>query len=196
MFERFTGLARRVLVLAQEESRVFGHSFIGTEHILLGLIEERDGIPAQVFAAVGVSLESAREKVRETIGATLTPPPAAAPFTPRAKKLLERSLKEALALRHKYIGPEHLLLGLVALDEGVGVDILADLGVDLTQLRESVLEKVVPGDDPPGFSTDYRIHGMLRPTTTRRVRSHRSPLRGWSRHWYGRIVRLPVIFYP
>ena len=112
MFERFTDRARRVLVLAQEEARLLGHGFIGTEHILLGLIHEGDGIAAQVLQSLDISLEAVRMKVEEIIGAT-KPTSDSPPFTPRAKKVLELSLREALQLGHTYIGTEHVLLGLV-----------------------------------------------------------------------------------
>jgi hypothetical protein len=119
MFERSTDRARRVLVCAQEEARLLNHNFIGTEHILLGLIREGDGVAAQVLASLDIGLQAVREKVEETIGpagASLTGSP---PFTPRAKKVLELSLREALQLGHNYIGTEHILLGLVREGEGV-----------------------------------------------------------------------------
>ncbi|MGH8921240.1 MAG: Clp protease N-terminal domain-containing protein, partial [Actinomycetes bacterium] len=113
MFERFTDRARRVLVLAQEEARLLNHNFIGTEHILLGLIHEGEGVAAKALEQLGISLEAVREKVEETIGPAGTSPAGSPPFTPRAKKVLELSLREALQLGHNYIGTEHMLLGLV-----------------------------------------------------------------------------------
>jgi len=140
LFERFTDRARRVLVLAQEEARLLNHNFIGTEHILLGLIHEGEGIAAKALESLGVSLEAVREKVEETIG----PPPAGVPansppFTPRAKKVLELSLREALQLGHNYIGTEHMLLGLVREGEGVAAQVLVSLGADLPRVRQQVI---------------------------------------------------------
>jgi ATP-dependent Clp protease ATP-binding subunit ClpC len=139
LFERFTDRARRVLVLAQEEARLLGHNFIGTEHLLLGLIHEGDGVAAKALAALGVSLEAVREKVTEKVapaGALTTGSP---PFTPRAKKVLELSLRESLGLGHNYIGTEHVLLGLVREGEGVGAKILVSLGAELVQVRQQVI---------------------------------------------------------
>ncbi len=113
MFERFTDRARRVLVLAQEEARLLDHGYIGTEHILLGLIQESDGPAAQALAQLGVTLEAVREKVVETVGLVGAGPTGSPPFTPRAKKVLELSLREGLQLGHNYIGTEHFLLGIV-----------------------------------------------------------------------------------
>ena len=131
MFERFTDRARRVLVLAQEEARLLNHSFIGTEHILLGLIHEGEGVAAKALEPLGVTLEAVREKVEETIGLAGTAPTGSPPFTPRAKKVLELSLREALQLGHNYIGTEHMLLGLVREGEGVAAQVLVSLGADL-----------------------------------------------------------------
>ncbi len=128
MFERFTDRARRVLVLAQEEARLLNHSFIGTEHILLGLIHEGEGVAAKALESLGISLEAVREKVEETIGMAGTAPSGSPPFTPRAKKVLELSLREALQLGHSYIGTEHMLLGLVREGEGVAATVLVSLG--------------------------------------------------------------------
>jgi ATP-dependent Clp protease ATP-binding subunit ClpA len=198
VLERFTERARRVLVLAQEEARLLNHGFIGTEHLLLGLIAERDGIAAEVLAALDVTPDSVRQRVEAKISRSGTPPTGSPPFTLRAKKVLERSLKEALALRHKYIGPEHLLLGLVALDEGIAMAVLADLGIEAERVRNSVLEKVEPGDDPPTFTSDDRLYAVQRLVTSGSGggRPRPYPLNGWRRLWYGRIVRLPFIFYP
>ena len=126
MFERFTDRARRVLVLAQEEARLLNHSFIGTEHILLGLIHEGEGLAAKALESLGISLEAVREKVEETIGPAGSAPTGSPPFTPRAKKVLELSLREALQLGHNYIGTEHMLLGLVREGEGVAAQVLAE----------------------------------------------------------------------
>jgi len=140
MFERFTDRARRVLVLAQEEARLLNHSFIGTEHILLGLIHEGEGVAAKALDSLGITLEAVREKVEETIGMTGTPPSGSPPFTPRAKKVLELSLREALQLGHSYIGTEHMLLGLVREGEGVAAQVLVSLGADLGRVRQQVIQ--------------------------------------------------------
>lgn len=141
MFERFTDRARRVLVLAQEEARLLNHSFIGTEHILLGLIREGEGVAAKALESLGISLEAVREKVEETIGMPSNNPPASSPpFTPRAKKVLELSLREALQLGHNYIGTEHMLLGLVREGEGVAAQVLIQLGAELPKVRQVVIQ--------------------------------------------------------
>jgi ATP-dependent Clp protease ATP-binding subunit ClpC len=140
VFERFTDGARRVLVLAQEEARLLNHNFIGTEHVLLGLLRYQEGIAGQALRSLGVSLAAVREKVEETIGPSGLTPVDSPPFTPRAKKVLELSLREALDLKHNYIGTEHLLLGLLREGEGVSVQVLVGLGVDLSRVRERVLE--------------------------------------------------------
>jgi ATP-dependent Clp protease ATP-binding subunit ClpC len=139
MFERFTDRARRVLVLAQEEARLQNHSFIGTEHILLGLIHEEEGIGAQALRRCGITIETARSAVAETIGVAGGPPSGSPPFTPRAKKVLELALREALQLGHSYIGTEHLLLGVIREGEGVAATIIQDLGAELDQLRQEVM---------------------------------------------------------
>src|SRR5690606_23086445 len=119
LFERFTDRARRVVVLAQEEARLLNHSYIGTEHILLGLIHEGEGVAAKALESLGISLEAVRSQVEEIIGQGGTAPSGHIPFTPRAKKVLELSLREALQLGHNYIGTEHILLGLIREGEGV-----------------------------------------------------------------------------
>ena len=124
MFERFTDRARRVVVLAQEEARMLSHNYIGTEHILLGLIHEGDGIAAKALESLGVSLEAVRAQVEEIIGQGQQAPSGHIPFTPRAKKVLELSLREALQLGHNYIGTEHILLGLIREGEGVAAQVL------------------------------------------------------------------------
>jgi len=140
VFERFTDRARRVLVLAQEEARLLNHSFIGTEHILLGLIHEGEGVAAKALEQLGISLEAVREKVEETIGLSGNAPTGSPPFTPRAKKVLELSLREALQLGHNYIGTEHMLLGLVREGEGVAAQVLVSLGADLARVRQQVIQ--------------------------------------------------------
>jgi len=119
MFEKFTDKARRVVVLAQEEAKMLNHNYIGTEHLLLGLIHEGEGVAAKSLEALGISLDAVREQVQEIIGTGQTAPSGHIPFTPRAKKVLELSLREALQLGHSYIGTEHLLLGLIREGEGV-----------------------------------------------------------------------------
>jgi ATP-dependent Clp protease ATP-binding subunit ClpC len=140
MFERFTDRSRRVLVLAQEEARDLNHAFIGTEHILLGLIREGDGVAAKTLDVLGATYDVVREKVKAVTGLNPNPSPASPPFTLRAKKVLELSLREALQLGHSYIGTEHLLLGLVRQGDGVAGQILNDLGVELSRVRAQVLE--------------------------------------------------------
>ena len=140
MFERFTERARRVMVLAQEEARLLNHNFIGTEHLLLGLIHEGEGVAAKALEQLGISLEAVREKVEETMGAPSTAAGGSPPFTPRAKKVLELSLREALQLGHNYIGTEHILLGLVREGEGVAARVLVDLGADLSRVRQQVIQ--------------------------------------------------------
>ena len=131
MFERFTDRARRVVVLAQEEARMLNHSYIGTEHILLGLIHEGEGVAAKALESMNISLGAVRELVQETIGQGQQTPSGHIPFTPRAKKVLELSLREALQMNHSYIGTEHLLLGLIHEGEGIGARALESLGVTL-----------------------------------------------------------------
>jgi ATP-dependent Clp protease ATP-binding subunit ClpC len=140
VFERFTDRARRVLVLAQEEARDLNHAFIGTEHILLGLIREGEGVASQALSALGISFEVVREKVEEAIGTTGAPTTGSPPFTPRAKKVLELSLREALQLGHSYIGTEHMLLGLVRETEGVAAQVLEGLGAELGRVRSQVMQ--------------------------------------------------------
>jgi hypothetical protein len=145
VFERFNDRARRVLVLAQEEARLLTHSFIGTEHILLGLIQEDYGVAAHALRSAGVSLEAARAMVDETVGPMGAAPSGSPPFTPRAKKVLELSLREAMQLGHSYIGTEHLLLGLIREGEGVAIAVLVSLGTDLGALRQRTLQLMKEG---------------------------------------------------
>jgi ATP-dependent Clp protease ATP-binding subunit ClpC len=140
MFERFTDRARRVVVLAQEEARMLNHNYIGTEHILLGLIHEGEGVAAKALESMGISLEAVREKVEEIIGHGHESPSGHIPFTPRAKKVLELSLREALQINHSYIGTEHILLGLIREGEGVAAQVLVKLGADLNRVRSTVLQ--------------------------------------------------------
>ena len=150
MFERFTEPSRRVVVLAQEEARMLDHNYIGTEHLLLGLIHEGEGVAARAIVSLGLTLEMAREQVRELVGAGNSTPTGHIPFTPPAKKVLELSLREALALKKEYIGTEHILLGLVHEGHGAGAQIL-DTAAPLPVVREKVLllaaESSEPGPD-------------------------------------------------
>src|SRR5438034_1480769 len=140
MFERFTDRARRVVVLAQEEARMLNHNYIGTEHILLGLIHEGEGVAAKALESLGISLEAVRSQVEEIIGQGQAAPTGHIPFTPRAKKVLELSLREALQLGHNYIGTEHILLGLIREGEGVAAQVLQKLGADLNRVRQTVIQ--------------------------------------------------------
>src|SRR5215203_92316 len=140
MFERFTDRARRVVVLAQEEARLLNHNYIGTEHILLGLIHEGEGVAAMALESLGISLEAVRAQVEEIIGQGQSAPTGHIPFTPRAKKVLELSLREALQLGHNYIGTEHILLGLIREGEGVAAQVLVKLGADLSRVRQQVIQ--------------------------------------------------------
>ena len=140
MFERFTDRARRVVVLAQEEARMLSHNYIGTEHILLGLIHEGEGVAAKALESLDISLEAVRAQVEEIIGQGQQAPSGHIPFTPRAKKVLELSLREALQLGHSYIGTEHILLGLIREGEGVAAQVLQKLGADLNRVRQQVIQ--------------------------------------------------------
>ena len=152
MFERFTDRARRVVVLAQDEARELNHNYIGTEHILLGLISEGDGVAAKALESMGISLDAVRSEVVDIIGRGAQPPSGHVPFTPRAKKVLEYSLREALQLGHKYIGTEHLLLGLIREGEGVAAQVLVKLGADLPRVRQQVIQLLsgFQGDESDG----------------------------------------------
>ena len=140
MFERFTDRARRVVVLAQEEARMLNHNYIGTEHILLGLIHEGEGVAAKALESLNISLEAVRAQVEEIIGPGQQAPSGHIPFTPRAKKVLELSLREALQLGHNYIGTEHILLGLIREGEGIAAQVLVKLGADLNRVRQQVIQ--------------------------------------------------------
>jgi ATP-dependent Clp protease ATP-binding subunit ClpC len=162
MFERFTDRARRVVVLAQEEARMLNHNYIGTEHILLGLIHEGEGVAAKALESLGISLDAVRNQVEEIIGQGQSAPTGHIPFTPRAKKVLELSLREALQLGHNYIGTEHILLGLIREGEGVAAQVLQKLGADLNRVRQQVIQllsgytggkEAAPGETTPQGST-------------------------------------------
>ncbi len=153
MFQRFSDSARRVVVLAQEEARKLNHNYIGTEHLLLGLIQEGEGIAAKALETFQVDLEAVRSQVVEVIGRGSSAPSGHIPFTPRAKKVLELSLREALQLGHNYIGTEHILLGLIREGEGVAAKVLVKLGVDLERLRNQVLKSLSGSGSPAGELT-------------------------------------------
>jgi ATP-dependent Clp protease ATP-binding subunit ClpC len=152
MFERFTDRARRVVVLAQEEARMLNHNYIGTEHILLGLIHEGEGVAAKALESLGISLEAVRQQVEEIIGQGQQAPSGHIPFTPRANKVLELASQEGLQLGHNYIGTEHILLGLIREGEGVAAQILVKLGADLNRVRQQVIQLLhgYPGKEPAG----------------------------------------------
>ncbi len=164
MFERFTDRARRVVVLAQEEARMLNHNYIGTEHILLGLIHEGEGVAAKALESLGISLEGVRQQVEEIIGQGQQAPSGHIPFTPRAKKVLELSLREALQLGHNYIGTEHILLGLIREGEGVAAQVLVKLGADLNRVRQQVIQLLsgYQGKEPAGGSAS----GEAAPSTS------------------------------
>src|SRR5258705_5136009 len=155
MFERFTDRARRVVVLAQEEARMLNHNYIGTEHILLGLIHEGEGVAAKALESLGIALEGVRQQVEEIIGQGQQAPSGHIPFTPRAKKVLELSLREALQLGHNYIGTEHILLGLIREGDGVAAQVLVKLGADLNRVRQQVIQLLhgYQGKEPPAAGT-------------------------------------------
>jgi ATP-dependent Clp protease ATP-binding subunit ClpC len=138
MFERFTDRARRVIVLAQEEARMLNHNYIGTEHLLLGLLHEGQGLATQVLESLGIGLEAVREQVEEAVGRGQQAVPERTPFTPQAKKVLELARREAFQLGHHYIGTEHILLGLIREGDGTGARVLAGLGADLHLTRQQV----------------------------------------------------------
>ena len=206
MFERFTDRARRVLVLAQEEARLLNHSFIGTEHILLGLIHEEHGVAARALAELDISLVAARAKVEEVIGLSGGADFVSPPFTPRAKKVMELALREAMQLGHNYIGTEHLLLGLVREGEGVAAQVLVSLGAPPARVRQQVIrilsehqggEPTGPGTGPllPGGTGGARLvacsfcgrgspeSGQLVSGTNAHICEH------CIRDWYGRLGR-------
>jgi ATP-dependent Clp protease ATP-binding subunit ClpC len=151
MFERFTDRARRVVVLAQEEARMLNHDYIGTEHLLLGLIREGDGYAARALESLGISLDAVRQQVEEIIGQGQQAPSGPVPFTPRAKKVLELSLRESVQLGHNSIGPEHILLGMLREGDGVAAQVLVALGADLNRVRQQVIQLVhgYQGQDVP-----------------------------------------------
>jgi ATP-dependent Clp protease ATP-binding subunit ClpC len=153
MFEKFSDRARRVVVLSQEEARLLNHNFIGTEHILLGLVHEDEGVAARALQSLNIRLDAVRREVEEIVGQGGSPPSEHIPFTPRAKKVLELSLREAIQLGHNYIGTEHILLGLLREGEGVACQVLVKLGASLPKVRARVLQLAagVPGQGAGGL---------------------------------------------
>jgi ATP-dependent Clp protease ATP-binding subunit ClpA len=166
MFERFTNRARHVVVRSQEEARELGHNYIGTEHILLGLLGEPDGLACKVLNDFGISLDSARQEVTAKVGAGKGQQKGHIPFTPRAKKTLELSLREALALHHNFIGTEHILLGLIREGDGVAAQILKE-HADLLAIRTAVLDRI-----PPGSAEQVRGRRWLRRLMTSEAFQH------------------------
>ncbi|WP_086788447.1 ATP-dependent Clp protease ATP-binding subunit, partial [Crossiella equi] len=166
MFERFTDRARRVVVLAQEEARMLNHNYIGTEHILLGLIHEGEGVAAKALESLGIALEGVRQQVEEIIGQGQQAPSGHIPFTPRAKKVLELSLREALQLGHNYIGTEHILLGLIREGEGVAAQVLVKLGADLNRVRQQVLQLLSGYQNPGKEGTESGGRGEGTPSSS------------------------------
>ena len=185
MFERFTDRARRVVVLAQEEARMLNHNYIGTEHILLGLIHEGEGVAAKALESLGISLEAVRQQVEEIIGQGQQAPSGHIPFTPRAKKVLELSLREALQLGHNYIGTEHILLGLIREGEGVAAQVLVKLGADLNRVRQQVIQLLsgyqgkepAAAGGPPPRRRRPRSSSTSSAATSRRPRARASSTR-------------------
>jgi len=160
MFERFTDRARRVVALSQEEARRLDHSYIGTEHILLGLCREGGGVAARALESLDISLDVVRQQVEELIGRGQQPPSGHIPFTPRAKKVLELSLRESQQLGHNYIGTEHILLGLIREGDGVAAQVLVRLGADLNRVRQQVVQLIhgrPPREGAPGPEVQNRL---------------------------------------
>jgi ATP-dependent Clp protease ATP-binding subunit ClpA len=171
MFERFTDRARRVVVLAQEEARMLNHNYIGTEHILLGLAHEGEGVAAKALEALDIHLEAVRQQVEEIIGKGQHAPSGHIPFTPRAKKVLELSLRESLQLGHDYIGTEHILLGLIREGEGVAAHVLVRLGADLNRVRAEVIKLVHGGHGEAERAVGGRPSPAIREVLLRDVQS-------------------------
>ena len=180
MFERFTDRARRVVVLAQEEARMLGHNYIGTEHLLLGLIHEGEGVAAKALESLGISLEAVRQQVQEVIGQGQQAPSGHIPFTPRAKTVLELTSREARQLGHNYIGTEHILLGLIREGEGVAAQVLVKLGADLNRVRQQVIQLLhgYQGKEPAssGATPGGRWGGRVPPDVPARVTALESRL--------------------
>jgi ATP-dependent Clp protease ATP-binding subunit ClpC len=202
VFERFTDRARQIVVLAQAEARMLGHDYIGTEHILLGLIREGEGMGAKALESLSISLGAVRSQVEEIIGRGAGSPPSHIPFTPRAKKVLELSLREALQLGHSYIGTEHILLGLIREGEGVAAQVLEKLGADGERTREAVMgllgepmpkgkrkgdRRRLPGESRP-------IEEPHCPTCGRDLVSHAAHRRMTLRNDEGEEIEIAVVY--
>jgi ATP-dependent Clp protease ATP-binding subunit ClpA len=167
MFERFTDRARRVIVLAQEEARLLNHNYIGTEHLMLGLAHEGQGVAAKTLESLGIRLEALRAQVEEIIGQGAQAPSGHIPFTPRAKKVLELSLRESQQLGHNYIGTEHILLGLIREGEGVAAQVLVKLGADLARARGQVIQLLSGSAGGPEAAARTRLVRMSVPDELR-----------------------------
>jgi ATP-dependent Clp protease ATP-binding subunit ClpC len=163
VFERFTEPARQVVVLAQDEARTLRHNYIGTEHLLLGLLREERGLAAKTLAGLGITIEHVRDKVRAIVGEGDDVSTGQIPFTPRAKKVLELALRESQALSHGFIGTEHLLLGLAREGEGVAMQIVAEFGAGAESIRRETMRTL--GGMPPsvvtfGGGSPTRLHSQ------------------------------------
>lgn len=163
-FERFTERARQVVVLAQDEARALGHNFIGTEHLLLGLVREQEGLAARTLEELGITLGAVREEVQRITGVGDEAATGQIPFTPRAKQTLERALREAISMRHNYIGTEHILLGLTTLEEGAALQILRKLGADGERVRAEVIRQLSGshGEHEHAVDTFADVEGLVR----------------------------------
>jgi len=164
-------------VLAQEEARHLNHNYIGTEHLLLGLIHEGEGVAARALESLGISLEAVRAQVEEIIGQGQSAPVGHIPFTPRAKKVFELSLREALQLGHNYIGTEHLLLGLVREGEGVAAQVLVKLGADLARVRQQVVQVLGGYAGGEDVGARMRLVRMTVPDAVREVEEQLAQVR-------------------
>jgi ATP-dependent Clp protease ATP-binding subunit ClpC len=180
VFERFTERARQVVVLAQAEAKAFKHNYIGTEHLLLGLLREEEGLAARVLDSLDVELDEVRAQVVRIVGEGDEVVAGQIPFTPRAKKILEWSLREALELGHNYIGTEHVLLGLVRENEGVAVEVLNGFGADAEKVRGEILRMLSPAraetGGPPRLNWEYAVRTLEGGTET-----WPAQLTGWRR---------------
>jgi ATP-dependent Clp protease ATP-binding subunit ClpA len=177
MFERFTDRARRVVVLSQEEARLLNHNYIGTEHLLLGLIHEGQGVAAKALESLGIRLEAVRAQVEEIIGRGQEAPSGQIPFTPRAKKVLELSLREALQLGHNYMGTEHILLGLIREGEGVAAQVLVKLGADFSRVRQQVIQLLSGSAGDPEAAAGTRPVRMSVPEDLREAEEQLAQVR-------------------
>jgi ATP-dependent Clp protease ATP-binding subunit ClpC len=181
VFERFTERARQVVVLAQDEARALQHNYVGTEHVLLGLLREEQGIAARVLESLGVTIEAVREQVARIVGQGDVAEAGQIPFTPRAKRVLELALREALSLGHNWIGTEHLLLGLARENDGVAMQVLLDFGVDADRIRDEVVRTL--GGPPRAGGPPPPPVPWPRPARLRRPRRTPAPylllVAGW-----------------